>query len=164
MARRKEFVERRKSVGVAPQSIAPRQWPRHQKSRTTGDTPFLLLFFNVSAHSSKIVSRLETTTKQTTLFFFAIFCGKRVKIVPVRDGQTGKGAGKLLKPAFGPCTVPLAHIASLLVRDDRSGKTPKQQQRNNKKCLRACSCVCMPFSGYKISPWLWHYRPCCHGY
>ena len=24
-------------------------------------------------------------------FFFAIFCGKKVKIVPVRDGQTGKG-------------------------------------------------------------------------
>ena len=40
-------------------------------------------------------------------------------------------------------------------RGDCSGekKNPQQQQqRNNKKCLRACLCVCMPFPGYKISP------------
>ena len=30
-ARRMEFVERCKSVGVAPQSAGPRQWPRYQK-------------------------------------------------------------------------------------------------------------------------------------
>ena len=85
----------------------------------------------------------------------------------MRDGQTENGAGKLLKPAFGPWKVPLTHTAPLLVRtgrDDRSEKEKNgQQQRNNKKCLRVCLCVCMPFFGYKISasmalspllPWL----------
>ena len=49
----------------------------------------------------------------------------------MRDGQTGKGAGKLLKSAFGQWTVPLAHTVSLLVRtgrDDRSG----EKKPNNK--------------------------------
>ena len=89
------------------------------------------------------------------------FAEKKVKIVPVRDGQTGKGAGKLLKPVFGPWAVPLTHC--LCVREETTALKKKekneQQQRNNKKCLRACLCMCMPFSGYKISPWLWHYRP-----
>ena len=35
-ARRRELVKRRKSVGVAPQSTAPRQWPRYQKSILPG--------------------------------------------------------------------------------------------------------------------------------
>ena len=71
------------------------------------------------------------------LFFFAIFCGKKVKIVTVRDGQTENGAGKLLKPAFGPWTVPLTHTAPQLVHTGREEKKKKekkngQQQRNNK--------------------------------
>ena len=87
----------------------------------------------------------------------------------MRDGQTENGAGKLLKPAFGPWTVPLTHTAPLLVRtgrDDRSEKEKKseQQQRNNKKCVCACLRVCMPFSGLQDLPRLWHYRPCCHGH
>ena len=52
----------------------------------------------------------------------------------MRD-ETGKGAGKLLKPAFGPWTVPLTHTAPLLVRtgrDDRSEKEKKNRTTTKK--------------------------------
>ena len=52
-------------------------------------------------------------------------------MVPVRDGQTGKGAGKLLKPAFGPWTVPLAHTAPLLVRTGRDDRSEKEEGKKN---------------------------------
>ena len=70
----------------------------------------------------------------------------------MRDGQTGKGAGKLLKPAFAMDS-PFNTLLVRTGRDDRSEKEKNEQQQiNNKKCLRACLCMCMPFSGNKTSP------------
>ena len=51
----------------------------------------------------------------------------------------------------------IQHHCVRMERDVCSGKTKQKiYKKNNKKRFCACLCVCMPFSGYKIFPWLWH--------
>ena len=60
------FVERRKSAGVAPQSTAPRQWPRDQKSLIF-DSNFYT--FHFIRKSGVFCSTLRPGVQKTILFF-----------------------------------------------------------------------------------------------